>query len=137
MLMLLNISFFSHWPVIFALSIDILPLFTTGVEYPCTMIRKTAHWFLPSHYFWGVSLGFLYFNRFSELLVHKPGETLLLKFLATMLSPLVYVLVLIFECAYSYNNEKCYTRSHSHTFKYTILFDTSVKIKIRFLIDYC
>lgn len=136
--MLLNISFF------FTLACDfcflnrylILPLFTTGIEYPCTMIQRTAHWFLPSGSLWGVSLGFLYFNRFSELLVHKPGETFLLKFLATMLSPLVYMLVLIFECAYSYNNEKCYTYSHSHTFKYIVLSNVAVKIKFRFWIDY-
>lgn len=59
-----------------------------GVEYPCTMIQRTAHWFPPSGSFLELCLGFLYFNRFSELLVHKPGETFLLKFLATMLSPL-------------------------------------------------
>ncbi|KAK7860803.1 putative flavin-containing monooxygenase 1 [Quercus suber] len=45
-----------------------------------------------------VSLVFLYCNRFSELLFHKPGEPFLLKFLATMLSPLVFF-VLSFECA--------------------------------------
>ncbi|KAG2668521.1 hypothetical protein I3760_15G164800 [Carya illinoinensis] len=59
-----------------------------GVEYPCTLIQRTAHWFLPSGSLWGVSLGFLYFTRFSELLVHKPGETFPYKFLATILSPL-------------------------------------------------
>ncbi|XP_040997696.1 probable flavin-containing monooxygenase 1 [Juglans microcarpa x Juglans regia] len=59
-----------------------------GVEYPCTLIQRTAHWFLPSGSLWGVSLGFLCFSRFSELLVHKPGETFPYKFLATMLSPL-------------------------------------------------
>nr|POF09036.1 putative flavin-containing monooxygenase 1 [Quercus suber] len=69
-----------------------------GVQYPCTMIQRTAHWLLPSGTFWGVSLVFLYCNRFSELLFHKPGEPFLLKFLATMLSPLVFF-VLSFECA--------------------------------------
>lgn len=59
-----------------------------GVKYPCTMIQRNAHWFLPSDKLSGLLLGFLYFNRFSEFLVHKPGETFLLSFVATMLSPL-------------------------------------------------
>ncbi|KAG5242746.1 flavin-containing monooxygenase [Salix suchowensis] len=59
-----------------------------GVKYPCTMIKRNAHWFLPSDNLSGLVLGFLYFNRFSEFMVHKPGETFLLSFVATMLSPL-------------------------------------------------
>ncbi|KAJ6699891.1 DIMETHYLANILINE MONOOXYGENASE [Salix purpurea] len=59
-----------------------------GVKYPCTMIKRNAHWFLPSDNLSGLVLGFLYFNRFSEFMVHKPGETFLLSFVATLLSPL-------------------------------------------------
>ncbi|KAK9269178.1 hypothetical protein L1049_000947 [Liquidambar formosana] len=59
-----------------------------GVEYPCTMIQRSVHWMLPSFGSGGINLGFLYVNRFSELLVHKPGESSLLGFLATLLSPM-------------------------------------------------
>ncbi|XP_034228404.1 probable flavin-containing monooxygenase 1 isoform X3 [Prunus dulcis] len=59
-----------------------------GVELPCTVIYKTEHWNLPDYLPWGLPLAYLYFSRFSELLVHKPGEDLLLSLLATILSPL-------------------------------------------------
>ncbi|WCJ40000.1 flavin-dependent monooxygenase 1 [Euphorbia peplus] len=59
-----------------------------GVEYPCRIVYRSDHWNMPDYSPWGVSLGNLYFTRFSELLVHKPGEGLIHKFLATFLSPL-------------------------------------------------
>nr|GLL20367.1 probable flavin-containing monooxygenase 1 [Ipomoea trifida] len=59
-----------------------------GAKNPCIMIQRTVDWMLPSAFFWGVSFALLYGNRFSELLVHKPGETIIHSILATLLSPL-------------------------------------------------
>ncbi|KAL3840722.1 hypothetical protein ACJIZ3_025313 [Penstemon smallii] len=63
-----------------------------GVDNPCTLIQRTIHWMLPDAQPWGVSFGFLCFTRFSELLVHKPGEGFLSSFLATLLSPLRFAI---------------------------------------------
>uniref|UniRef100_M1B691 Flavin-containing monooxygenase n=1 Tax=Solanum tuberosum TaxID=4113 RepID=M1B691_SOLTU len=45
-----------------------------GVERPCTVLIRTPHWNLPDYFPWGLNLGYLFLNRFSELMVHKPGE---------------------------------------------------------------
>ncbi|PNX61031.1 flavin containing monooxygenase family protein, partial [Trifolium pratense] len=59
-----------------------------GVTHPCTIIPRTIHWFIPDFKIGSINLGFLYYNRFAELLLHKPGEPFLLSLLATLLSPL-------------------------------------------------
>ncbi|KAI3962362.1 hypothetical protein MKX01_005364 [Papaver californicum] len=47
-----------------------------------------SHLYLPDDRPWGVSLGSLFLKRFTELMVHKPGEGLIFDILATLLSPL-------------------------------------------------
>ncbi|KAF8410318.1 hypothetical protein HHK36_002845 [Tetracentron sinense] len=59
-----------------------------GIECPCTMVYRSVHWTILDGFPWGVNLDYLFLNRFSELLVHKPGEGYLLSVLATLLSPL-------------------------------------------------
>ncbi|KAL8267429.1 hypothetical protein R6Q59_004773 [Mikania micrantha] len=59
-----------------------------GPEHPCTIVYRRDHWKLPDWAPWGIPFAYFYGNRFSELLVHKPGEGFLLSVLATLLSPL-------------------------------------------------
>ncbi|KAG8367498.1 hypothetical protein BUALT_Bualt16G0078200 [Buddleja alternifolia] len=63
-----------------------------GKDNPCTMIQRTIHWMLPDLQPWGVSIAYFCFTRFAELMVHKPGEGLLSSILATLLSPLHWVM---------------------------------------------
>ncbi|XP_028770201.1 probable flavin-containing monooxygenase 1 [Neltuma alba] len=59
-----------------------------GKRHPCRVLYRSEHWNIPDYQPWGIPLAFLYLTRFSELLVHKPGEGLLLSLIATILSPL-------------------------------------------------
>ncbi|XP_028768137.1 probable flavin-containing monooxygenase 1 [Neltuma alba] len=59
-----------------------------GKRHPCRVLYRNEHWNIPDYLPWGLPLAYLYLTRFSELLVHKPGESFLLSLIATILSPL-------------------------------------------------
>ncbi|XP_038902162.1 probable flavin-containing monooxygenase 1 isoform X2 [Benincasa hispida] len=70
---------------------------TNGPNKPCTMLYKTKHWIPPDTRPWGISFGFLFMNRFAELMIHKPGEGFLLYLLAILLSPIRWLFSKIVE----------------------------------------
>ncbi|RZC93480.1 hypothetical protein C5167_007292, partial [Papaver somniferum] len=45
-----------------------------GVENPCTLLYRNLHWNIPADYNPYTVLASLYLNRFSELMLYKPGE---------------------------------------------------------------
>ncbi|GER55483.1 dimethylaniline monooxygenase [Striga asiatica] len=72
-----------------------------GVTNPCTLLFRRVHWSSSENL---VRFTFRNLNRFSELMVHKPGEGLILWFLAVLLSPLRWIfsklVELYLKCAY-------------------------------------
>nr|BCL56286.2 flavin-containing monooxygenase [Persicaria tinctoria] len=75
-----------------------------GKEVPCNLIYRTPPWNIPDFFIWGLPLPYLYFNRFSELLLHKPGEGLFLSLLATILSPLRWLIAKFVESNIKYRH---------------------------------
>ncbi|KAJ4846943.1 hypothetical protein Tsubulata_011504 [Turnera subulata] len=73
------------------------------VDYPCTLIQRTPTWFVPIEPLLESMIGFLYLNRFSEFMSHKPGESVLLSILATMLSPLGWAISKLTEAYLRWN----------------------------------
>nr|WMB80869.1 FMO-ctr33225 [Lamium galeobdolon] len=59
-----------------------------GNDNPSTLIQRTVHWTFPDAQPWGVNYAFFVLTRFSELMVHKPGEGFFSSALATLLTPL-------------------------------------------------
>lgn len=53
------------------------------------VVYRTKHWGIPYFLPFGIPLLYPYLNRFSELMVHKPGESLAHSLLASILTPVV------------------------------------------------
>ncbi|KAI3977663.1 hypothetical protein MKX01_033024 [Papaver californicum] len=70
-----------------------------GVGNPCTLLYRNLHWNIPADYDPYSVLASLYLNRFSELMLYKPGEGRFLSLLVTLLSPLRWA---ISKCVESY-----------------------------------
>ncbi|KAJ6411909.1 hypothetical protein OIU84_005051 [Salix udensis] len=65
-----------------------------GVDHPCTLIFRTVHWIVPD-YFLAFTLKSL--NRFTEFMVHKPGQGFFIWLLAVLLSPLLWIVIKLGE----------------------------------------
>ncbi|CAD5182048.1 unnamed protein product [Musa acuminata subsp. malaccensis] len=69
-----------------------------GVDLPCTMMLRTKRWMVYESAIERFPLyEYFYRSRFSELLLHKPGEGVLLSLLATFLAPLRWLFSKIAE----------------------------------------
>ncbi|CAL5086991.1 unnamed protein product [Urochloa decumbens] len=72
-----------------------------GAEWPCTMVCRSPQWLVHDVDVWGkINLGYLYMNRFAQLMVRKPGAGLASSILATLLSPLAWLISKVTEAYY-------------------------------------
>ncbi|CAL5072972.1 unnamed protein product [Urochloa decumbens] len=72
-----------------------------GAEWPCTMVFRSPQWLVHGVDVWGkINLGYLYTNRFAQLMVRKPGAGLASSILATLLSPLAWLISKVTEAYY-------------------------------------
>ncbi|XP_041996603.1 probable flavin-containing monooxygenase 1 isoform X1 [Salvia splendens] len=63
-----------------------------GRDNPCTMVQRRIHWMIPHDAQpWGLSFSFLFFTRFAELMLHKPGQGSLFTAATILLTPLRWV----------------------------------------------
>ncbi|KAL0324871.1 UNVERIFIED_CONTAM: putative flavin-containing monooxygenase 1 [Sesamum radiatum] len=68
---------------------------TNGAKYPCTLLFRRAHWTASEDL---VRFTFRNLNRFSEMMIHRPHESLIHCLLAVVLSPLRWMFSKLVEC---------------------------------------
>ncbi|KAK3129531.1 hypothetical protein QOZ80_6BG0481170 [Eleusine coracana subsp. coracana] len=72
-----------------------------GVEHPCTTVCRSPQWIVHDTEVWGkVNLGYLFVNRFAELMVRKPEAGMVSSLLATLLAPLAWLISKVTEAYY-------------------------------------
>ncbi|VAI20840.1 unnamed protein product [Triticum turgidum subsp. durum] len=64
-----------------------------GAGTPCTVVCRNPQWMMHRPAVWGgVSIGYLYMNRFAELMVPRPGAGAASRVLAALLAPLAWAI---------------------------------------------
>lgn len=67
-----------------------------GRRYPCTLVYRSAHWMLDPEVARRVNFSWLS-ARVAELMVHKPGEGIVLSLVASVLTPLRWLILKLKE----------------------------------------
>ncbi|TKW10318.1 hypothetical protein SEVIR_6G155800v4 [Setaria viridis] len=69
-------------------------------KYPCTLVYRTANWTMDPNLKWGPFFEKMMTSRLAELMVHKPGEGFVLSLLATVLTPIRWLIAMATETYY-------------------------------------